>query len=239
VSRDREADYANITDIGTEISNAAGKEMAMPRCAAAASLGNALDVTGLGSQVYWTANAETQEVCSDGTQRKGMLMMRNGKRAGQVARFAIVLLTIVVAVMLSCKAQEPSEACDKVSIDSAGEYRIKHSKIEGIATTHNRGGIALYVRVRLGDRSEYREIEELSVDADLQPSPTIKCTMTRDSVRKVGFMTCTQSVKGFAGLRAHVKFRVNKAVDYESKMVEVLDYLIKDVLDCEPPGIRL
>jgi hypothetical protein len=166
-----------------------------------------------------------------------MLTMRNEKHARQVTQIAIVLLAIMVVLISRGNAQEPSETCDKVSIESAGEYRIKHSKIAGIPTTHNRDGIALYVRLRPKDRSD--EIEELSVDADLQPSQTIKCGVTHDFIQQEEFMTCTQSIKGFTGLRAHVEFKINKVVNYEAKMAEVLDYLIKGVLACGPPGLRL
>jgi hypothetical protein len=146
----------------------------------------------------------------------------------QIARIAVGL-AFVVAVIPFCNAQE---ACDTVSIDSAGDYRIKHSKIKGLPITHNRGGIALWVVLWPKDGSE--DIVELSVDADLRPSPTAKCkTVAND--QRMGIITCTQSIARLPGLRAAVKFRINRIGDYKDRMADVLDYLIKDAFECGPP----
>jgi hypothetical protein len=150
----------------------------------------------------------------------------------QIARIAAVL-AFVVAVIPICNAQE---ACDTVTIDSAGDYRIKHSKIKGLPTTHNRGGIALWVVLWPKDGSE--DVVQIDVQADLRPSPTAECrTVANDQL--MGVITCTQSIERVAGLRANVKFRVNRIGDYRDSMAGVLDYLVEDAFDCGPPGTRI
>jgi hypothetical protein len=150
----------------------------------------------------------------------------------QIDRIAIAL-AVVVAMTPFCNAQE---ACDTVSIDSAGDYRIKHSKIKDLPTTHNRGGIALWVTLWPKEGSE--DIVQIHVYADLRPLPTAECrTVANDQL--MGAITCTQSIARVPGLRAAVKFRLNGIGDYKDRMADVLDYLTKDAFECGPPGTRI
>jgi hypothetical protein len=73
------------------------------------------------------------------------------------------------AVIPRCNAQG---ACDTVSIDSAGDYRIKHSRIKGLPTMHNRGGIALWVVLWPGDDPTDEDLVELSLQGRFETRPS-------------------------------------------------------------------
>jgi hypothetical protein len=164
------------------------------------------------------------------------MLKKNCLRIGVLLGAAGAVLMIAPPV----HTREAPESCDKVVIDSAGEYSIKHSKFKGIAPlSHERSGIAIYVMILPPTENALDgEILKLDVEADFRPNPTPDCVVlthepTPDAI------TCVQSIGGLPGLRAQVKFRVNKAGGYDKKMADVLRYLITDVFSCEAPGTHL
>jgi hypothetical protein len=162
------------------------------------------------------------------------MQSRATKCAGQLARIAMAL-ALFGAVVPSCNAQE---TCDTVSIESAGEYKIKHSRIKGISTTHNRGGVAIFVVLSPGDGPQDDDLVDLTLWADLKPTPTPECSI----VPRIGVprgVACWQSIRGVQGLRVVATFKIGDAEDYKNRLPHILDYLIKDVFNCGPPGTRI
>lgn len=152
-------------------------------------------------------------------------------------------MTFALALLLAgtpfCNAQE---ACDTVSFDSAGEYRIKHSKIRAIATTHNRGGVAIWVSLWPGDSPQDQEIVDLSLQADLKPTAVPECKIlpqTGPNIGGTGFIICWQSIKSVQGLAVVAKYKINNAKDYRNRFPHILDYLTNDIFNCETAGTRI
>jgi hypothetical protein len=150
-----------------------------------------------------------------------------------------VVLAILVAGISFCRAQE---ACDPVSIDSAGDYKIKHSKIRAIATTHNRSGVAIFVSLWPGDGPQDQEIVDLSLQADLKPTAVPECKVLPQigpNVEAPGFIICWQSIKSVLGLAVVAKFKIDKEKDYRGRFPHILDYLTNDVFNCGAAGTRI
>jgi hypothetical protein len=144
-------------------------------------------------------------------------------------------LALFGAIVPPCNAQE---TCDTVSIDSAGDYRIKHSRIRRLPTTHNRGGIALWVVLWPEDAASDEDLVDLSLQADLKPNPLPECRVA-DRIVEPKVTVCWQSIEGVQGLRVVATFKLGKAEEYKSRLPRILNYLIKDVLNCGPSGIRI
>ena len=154
----------------------------------------------------------------------------------RMLRLRRLIAAACVGFMLTqaARAQGLKEPCDVVSIDSAGDYRISHSKIGGVATTHNRHGIAIWVAIVPPREPSLTDTEvlRLDVEVDLAPSAIPDCKiLPHDPTPNA--VTCVQSVEGIRGVRAQVKFRAGET-GVEQKMATIVRYLRNEVF-CDSP----
>jgi hypothetical protein len=138
-------------------------------------------------------------------------------------------------------AQQPRERCDVVSIEAAGQFRIKHSKIKNALATHNRNGVPPMVELWPPGKSgsDNSDVLELIVLVDARPTATADCRIVRQD-RLPGFVTCAQSGVGvLQGLKVVAKLKMSAEARYDKTMADVFDYLRDDVFDCGPIGSHI
>jgi|SRR5580704_8160650 hypothetical protein len=75
-------------------------------------------------------------------------MVSNMTRLNRMAGTTI-LLALAFDVVPLAYAQQPRERCDAVSIEAAGQFRIKQSKIKSALATRNRNGVPPFVELCL------------------------------------------------------------------------------------------
>jgi hypothetical protein len=152
-----------------------------------------------------------------------------------------ILLAVALDVVPFSYAQQSRERCDVVSIEAAGQFRIKHSKIKSALATHNRNRVPPFVELWPPSKSgsDNNDVLEIIVIVDARPTATADCRIVRQD-RLPGFVTCAQSGVGILhGLSVVAKLKMSAEAHYDKTMSDVFDYLINDVFDCGPPGIRL
>jgi hypothetical protein len=134
--------------------------------------------------------------------------------------------------VLTFDAWATEKSCDPVSIDSVqGIVRIRHEKILGIATTHNRGGIAIWVRIGPPDQIlGANQIRRMRLWADVRPSIQAVCKKGPDTGMQLG-INCVKSVPG-KGLQLLVTFEPGNDRDPEDQTNALVKYVLEDVLDC-------
>jgi hypothetical protein len=146
------------------------------------------------------------------------------------------LLSAVALAACSSLASyaQTSSSCDEVTIDSAGVYAIKHSKIRVFINTHH-GLVDVLDFVTIwppAAGNQQSDIVELMVMADLEPQASLDCRILPLGIRNT--VSCEQSVPELK-LKAIVRFDAKVPPPYEPRMRGVVNYLIKDVFDCQQP----
>jgi hypothetical protein len=152
------------------------------------------------------------------------------RRVRQACRLAACL------AVLTFDAWATEKRCDRVSIDSVdGIVSIRHEKILGIATTHNRGGVAIWVHIKPPDRPPgASQIRRMRLWADARPSIQAVCKKGPDIGMQLG-INCVKSVPG-KGLQLLVTFEPENARDQEAQTDALVTYVLEDVLDCPDPS---
>jgi hypothetical protein len=142
-----------------------------------------------------------------------------------------ILLALALDVAPFAYAQQPRERCDVVSVEAAGQFRTKHSKIKNALATHNRNGVPPIVDLWPPSKSgsDNSDVLELSVFVDVRPTATADCRIVRQD-RPPRFVTCAQSGVGvLQGLKVVAKLKMSAEAHYDKIMADVFDYLINDV----------
>jgi hypothetical protein len=161
-----------------------------------------------------------------------VLTMSNMIRLSRMAGTTI-LVALALGIAPLGYAQQSRERCDIVSIDAAGQFRIKHSKIKSALATHNRNGVPPIVELWPPSKSgsDNNDVLELIVIMD-DTRLTADCRIVHQN-RLPDVVTCLQSGVGvLEGLAVVAKLKISAGAQYEKKMADIFNYLINDVFDC-------
>jgi hypothetical protein len=160
-----------------------------------------------------------------------------GTRAVAFVSGLLASATLLASIASASYAQGPASDCDEVSIDSAGVYAIKRSKIAGLAVTRQLGGVVDYVSIwpLAADGDQQNGIVRIIVMPDLKLLSAPDCKVVPgfpgDSSNAV---TCGQSLPDL-NLRVIVRFDAAVLPPYQARMKSVIDYLTTDVFGCTLP----
>jgi len=155
------------------------------------------------------------------------------------SQIVIVAGAIIVSIQCGC-AHDVPQYCETVSIESAGEYRIKFSRMKALGTTHNRNGIAFLVELWPPEDNRLdNELIDLIIYANISPTPTIDCKEVHSHLLPDGLMSCVKDILGFGDLRVQARFKLNPPGGYKRKMADLIEYVVNDVMNCGAPGTPL
>jgi len=163
------------------------------------------------------------------------------KSSSQMFIVAGVVAGAMIVSIQRGYAHDVPQYCETVSIESAGAYRIKSSRMKPLVTLDNRTGIALAVELWPPEEKGLEsELIDLIIYAAPSPSPAIDCTEQHNDFQlSGGFMSYAKDIPGFSDLRVQASFKLTPSGGYKRKMAHLVEYVVHDVMNCGAPGTPL
>jgi hypothetical protein len=161
-----------------------------------------------------------------------------------MARIAVWLSWLLCATAVTARADHLKYAgalsgeCEQVSIDSAGVFALKHSRIKAVAVWHEVGGVAPYVDIwpPTVQNRQQEDIARITLTADVWPRD-LSCLVVPAGGLPSSLpetIRCRQTIPGL-NLMAIVNFAAGTPPPYDARMRKVIDYLMNDVFACKQP----